>query len=198
MTQWDSFVKRAFDVVCAAIGLILFGWLILLAWGIMTLDAGCNGMFVQVRVGRYGRLFKVYKIRTMRPDRLLDSTVTTSRDPRITRIGRMMRRLKLDELPQLFNVLIGDISLVGPRPDVPGYADTLSGEDRLVLSVRPGLTGPATLKYRDEETLLASVADPERYNREVIYPDKIAINKDYVRNYSFLRDLRYILRTLLR
>ena len=198
MTQWDSFVKRAFDVVCAAIGLILFGWLILLAWGIMTLDAGCNGMFVQVRVGRYGRLFKVYKIRTMRPDRLLDSTVTTSRDPRITRIGRMMRRLKLDELPQLFNVLIGDISLVGPRPDVPGYADTLSGEDRLVLSVRPGLTGPATLKYRDEETLLASVADPERYNREVIYPDKIAINKDYVRNYSFLKDLRYILRTLLR
>lgn len=198
MTQWDSFVKRAFDVVCAAIGLILFGWLILLAWGIMTLDTGCNGMFVQVRVGRYGRLFKVYKIRTMRPDRLLDSTVTTSRDPRITRIGRMMRRLKLDELPQLFNVLIGDISLVGPRPDVPGYADTLSGEDRLVLSVRPGLTGPATLKYRDEETLLASVADPERYNREVIYPDKIAINKDYVRNYSFLRDLRYILRTLLR
>ena len=198
MTQWDSFVKRAFDVVCAAIGLILFGWLILLAWGIMTLDTGCNGMFVQVRVGRYGRLFKVYKIRTMRPDRLLDSTVTTSRDPRITRIGRMMRRLKLDELPQLFNVLIGDISLVGPRPDVPGYADTLSGEDRLVLSVRPGLTGPATLKYRDEETLLASVADPERYNREVIYPDKIAINKDYVRNYSFLSDLRYILRTLLR
>lgn len=198
MTQWDSFVKRAFDVVCAAIGLILFGWLILLAWGIMTLYTGCNGMFVQVRVGRYGRLFKVYKIRTMRPDRLLDSTVTTSRDPRITRIGRMMRRLKLDELPQLFNVLIGDISLVGPRPDVPGYADTLSGEDRLVLSVRPGLTGPATLKYRDEETLLASVADPERYNREVIYPDKIAINKDYVRNYSFLSDLRYILRTLLR
>ncbi len=198
MTQWDSFVKRAFDVVCAAIGLILFGWLILLAWGVMTLDTGCNGMFVQVRVGRYGRLFKVYKIRTMRPDRLLDSTVTTSRDPRITRIGRMMRRLKLDELPQLFNVLIGDISLVGPRPDVPGYADTLSGEDRLVLSVRPGLTGPATLKYRDEETLLASVANPERYNREVIYPDKVAINKDYVCNYSFLKDLRYILRTLLR
>lgn len=198
MTQWDSFVKRVFDIVCAAIGLILFGWLILLAWGVMTLDTGCNGMFVQVRVGRYGRLFKVYKIRTMRPDKLLDSTVTTSGDPRITRIGRMMRRFKLDELPQLFNVLIGDISLVGPRPDVPGYADTLSGEDRLVLSVRPGLTGPATLKYRDEETLLASVPDPERYNREVIYPDKVAINKDYVRNYSFLKDLRYILHTLLR
>lgn len=109
-----------------------------------------------------------------------------------------MRRLKLDELPQLLNVLIGDISFVGPRPDVPGYADTLSGEDRVVLSVRPGLTGPATLKYRDEEKLLASVAEPERYNREVIYPDKVAINKDYVRNYSFLKDLRYILRTFLR
>ena len=124
------------------------------------------------------------------------TTVTTDNDPRITPLGKLFRKTKIDELPQLLNVLVGDMSLVGPRPDVPGFADKLEGEDRIILSVRPGITGPATLKYRNEEEILAAQEDPERYNLEVIYPDKIKINREYVEHYSFAKDLRYILHTL--
>jgi lipopolysaccharide/colanic/teichoic acid biosynthesis glycosyltransferase len=111
-------------------------------------------------------------------------------------LGRFWRKTKIDELPQLINVLKGDMSFVGPRPDVPGYADKLEGEDRIVLSVRPGITGPATLKYRDEEALLAGQKDPERYNNEVIWPDKVRINKEYIKSYSFKNDLVYIAKTI--
>jgi len=126
----------------------------------------------------------------------VDTSVTTNTDPRITRLGAFFRKAKIDELPQLINVLLGQMSFVGPRPDVPGFADRLQGEERIVLSVRPGITGPATLKYRNEEEILAQQDDPERYNREVIYPDKVKINVEYVRSYSFWRDLRYIGRTV--
>ena len=110
--------------------------------------------------------------------------------------GRLFRRLKIDELPQLINVLLGQMSLVGPRPDVPGFADKLEGDDRLVLSVRPGITGPATLHYRNEEELLADQADPEAYNRDVVWPHKVELNKRYVREYSLSGDIRYILETI--
>ena len=141
-------------------------------------------------------MFRVINIRTMRVGTGLDTTVTTGHDPRITPLGRFFRRAKIDELPQLINVLLGQMSFVGPRPDVPGYADALEGEDRVILTVRPGITGPATLKYRDEETLLAGVDDPERYNRDVIFPDKVRINREYVQQWSLRKDLGYIWRTV--
>ena len=196
LTQGRAAVKRTFDLIVSAIGLVLTSWLILLAWMLASLDTGTNGMFSQCRVGRHGQLFNVFKIRTMRADSHDASTVTTARDPRITRLGRLWRKTKIDELPQLFNVLVGHMSFVGPRPDVPGFADRLQGEDRIVLSVRPGITGPATLRYRDEEQLLASVPDPEAYNRDVIFPDKVRINRDYVLSWSFWRDIGYIFQTL--
>ena len=188
--------KRGFDLAVAVVGLALFWWLILITWVLATLDTQANGFFIQRRVGQNGRPFKVIKLRTMRVDRNLTTTVTTKHDPRITLLGYFWRRSKIDELPQLINVLLGQMSLVGPRPDVPGFADQLQGDDRLVLTVRPGITGPATLKYRDEETLLSTVQDPEAYNRDVIFPDKVRINRDYVANWSFLEDLRYIWETV--
>lgn len=185
-------VKRLFDFAVSGFGLVMLSWLILLAYLIASIDTRENGFFLQVRVGRDGRLFKLIKIRTMRLSTENLSTVTTANDPRITPLGAFFRRLKIDELPQLINVFLGQMSLVGPRPDVPGFADLLVGEDRLMLSVRPGITGPASLKYRNEEKLLAVQDDPERYNKEVIWPDKVSINLDYIRTWSFGKDIRYI------
>lgn len=192
----DAALKRGFDLFGAIFGLILTWWLILLAWVAATIDTRRNGLFIQQRIGRYGKPFNVVKIRTMRDVPGLDTTVTRSGDPRITRLGAFFRRLKIDELPQLLNVLVGDMSFVGPRPDVPGFADQLTGEDEIVLSIRPGITGPATLKYREEESLLASVKDPEQYNRNVIWQDKVRINREYIRNWRLRDDLRYIWQTL--
>lgn len=189
-------LKRTFDIACSALGLLFLWWLILLAALVARFDTGINGFFTQQRVGRNGRLFKVIKIRTMKPVENLVTTVTTDNDARITAAGRFFRKTKIDELPQLINVLLGDMSFVGPRPDVPGFADRLVGEERSVLALRPGITGPATLQYRDEEKLLASVDDPERYNREVIFPDKVRINLEYIRNYSLTNDLKYIFHTI--
>ena len=187
--------KRTFDIVFSTLGIVVASLVILTAWLVSTIDTGTNGIFVQLRVGRNGRLFRAIKIRTMRPLNTNRSTVTARNDPRITAVGQFFRRTKIDELPQLFNILVGNMSFVGPRPDVPGFADLLQGKDRVILSIRPGITGPATLKYRDEEDLLASVENPEQYNREVIYPDKIRINREYVENWSFRQDILYILAT---
>lgn len=172
--------------------LLLFGWLILLGAAVSARAHGGTGFFVQRRVGRHGRTFPLLKLQTMRADGTAGTTVTTARDPRITQVGRLLRRSKLDELPQFVNVLRGEMSLVGPRPDVPGFADRLEGDDRIVLTVAPGITGPATLAYRDEEELLVAQDDPERYNREVVYPDKVRLNRAYVERWSFWRDLRYL------
>ena len=187
-----AFAKRSFDILLSAIGLALAWPVIFIAFVVASVDTGANGFFTQTRIGRFGKPFKVVKIRTMRVGSDNGSTVTTASDSRVTTAGRVMRRVKIDELPQLFNVLGGSMSFVGPRPDTPGFADLLQGEDRLVLSVRPGLTGPATLKYRNEEVLLEVQADPERYNREVIYPDKVRLNRKYVECYRFAEDLRLL------
>ena len=152
----DRTLKRSFDIVLAALGLLLFGAVILLAFIVATIDTGANGFFLQHRIGRWGKPFRVVKIRTMRVTPEPGTTVTTAEDTRITRVGAVLRRLKLDELPQLINVLLGTMSFVGPRPDVAGFADELRGEDRVILSVRPGITGPATLHFRDEEQILAA------------------------------------------
>jgi lipopolysaccharide/colanic/teichoic acid biosynthesis glycosyltransferase len=189
-------LKRSFDLAVATVGLLLLGWLILLGYLAATLATGKNGFFTQPRVGRNGRIFSVVKLRTMRDLPGVDTTVTHSNDPRITRVGRLLRKSKIDELPQLLNVFLGQMSFVGPRPDVPGYADELSGADRIILTVRPGITGPATLAFRHEEELLARQPDPEAYNRSVIYPEKVRLNREYVENYRFGADIRYIARTV--
>ena len=192
----QAFVKRFFDIVLAFFGLSVAWWLILLVWFAASFDTRSNGFFIQKRVGRNGKVFRVVKVKTMRPLADFDTTVTRRGDPRITPLGAFFRRTKIDELPQLWNVLLGDMSFVGPRPDVPGFADTLQGEARAMLSLRPGITGPATLKYHNEEEILVQQADPESYNRDAIWPDKVQINIEYIRSWSLRRDIRYILETV--
>ena len=197
LSPLERTLKRLLDLVLALALLALTWWLILGAWVGAALSTGMNGFFLQERVGQWGRRFRVIKLRTMKPSASFQTTTTTARDPRITPFGAWMRRTKVDELPQLFNVLAGQMSFVGPRPDVPGFADRLEGEDRAILSLKAGITGPATLHFRDEETLLAAQADPEAYNREVIWPHKVRLNLDYIHDYSIWKDLGYILRTAL-
>jgi lipopolysaccharide/colanic/teichoic acid biosynthesis glycosyltransferase len=189
-------MKRAIDLLIAVVGLALVGWLIGIAALCARWDTGRSGIFRQQRIGRFGLLFWLYKIRTMREVPGITTTVTTSEDPRVTRLGRVLRRCKIDELPQLVNVLLGDMSLVGPRPEVPAYLELIRRTAPLVLSVRPGITGPATLKYRHEELILAASADPVAFNDEVIFPDKLRINEAYVRNRSVLKDLYYLWQTI--
>ncbi len=196
MRRRDRFVKRSFDLGVSSAGLLLLWPLIAAGWIVASIETRSNGFFLQERVGRGGKRFKVLKLKTMKPVDKIDTTVTTAHDARITRSGRFLRKSKIDELPQLWNVLTGDMSLVGPRPDVPGFADRLEGEDRIVLSVRPGITGPASIKYKNEEDILAQQKDPERYNREVIWPDKVRINKAYIRNWRFFEDMKIILQTI--
>ncbi len=196
MNKFDFAKKRTFDIFLSGVGLIFLWPVIAVSWYLAGQDTGASGFFLQQRVGRDGKLFKVVKLRTMRP--VGGTTVTRAGDARITRLGAKLRRYKLDELPQLWNVFIGDMSFVGPRPDVPGFMDQLTGSDRKILMLRPGITGPATLKYRNEEELLTEVDDPECYNAEVIWPDKVRINLEYVDDWSFKRDISYILQTVLR
>lgn len=153
-------------------------------------------LFTQKRVGKDGKLFTMYKFRSMTVGHG-GSSVSVAGESRITPLGAKLRKYKLDELPELWNVLIGDMSFVGPRPDVPGYADKLQGEDRRVLELKPGITGPASLKYRSEEELLATVDDPKRYNDEVIFPDKVRINLNYLKHWNFWLDIKIIIYTIL-
>ena len=196
LSPWQQREKRAFDIVVSIVGISLTWWIMLLAWIVASVETRSNGLFLQRRVGLHGRLFYVWKIKTMKPIVGVDTTVTTDNDRRITKSGAFFRKTKIDELPQLFNVLFGQMSFVGPRPDVEGFADKLEGEEREILSIRPGITGPASLKYRDEEAILAKQQDPERYNREVIWPDKVRINLAYVRHWSLKRDIGYIVQTI--
>lgn len=188
--------KFLFDRVFALLGLVfLLPVLLVVALLIRFKMPDGPALFRQERIGRFGKPFRLVKFRSMAGNQT-GETVTVAGDPRITPLGAKLRRFKLDELPELWNVLIGDMSFVGPRPDVPGYADALTGDDREILRLRPGITGPATLKYRNEEELLASVEDPKRYNDEVIFPDKVRINRYYLHHPSFLMDVRMILATL--
>ena len=190
-------LKRVFDFIVSFIGLCFTWWIILIAWIIATLETKSNGFFIQQRVGKSGKLFNVIKIKTMKKVVGVDTTITSLNDVRITKSGKFFRDTKIDELPQLWNVLIGDMSFVGPRPDVPGYADKLEGEDRIVLSIRPGITGPASVKYKNEEEILANQENPKEYNDNVIWPDKVKINKEYIENWSLKKDIEYIIRTVL-
>jgi len=196
LTRSQQVMKRLFDIAASIMGLIIVWPFILLGWVLAAISTRANGFFVQQRVGKNGVMFPLIKLRSMRNVQGVTTSVTSDHDVRITRTGRVLRKLKLDELPQLINVLLGQMSLVGPRPDVAGFADLLEGDDRIVLSVRPGITGPASLTFRREEEILASVENPESYNRDVIWPEKVRINRRYIVSYSLRSDLKYIWQTI--
>lgn len=194
LTDGQQLLKRCFDIIVSFFGLLLFIVPIVLMLLIARIDTGLNGLFIQNRIGKNGNIFKMYKIRTLKENK--QHTLEELNSHQST-IGRFLRSSKLDELPQLFNVLKGDMSIVGPRPDIPGYADRLMGEDRIILTVRPGITGPATIKYKDEERLLLQQVNPQQFNDEIIWPDKVKINLEYVKNWSFFKDLKYIYKSVI-
>ena len=190
-------LKYIFDRMAALLGLLLIWWLLIVVAVLIKVKMpGGPAIFKQTRIGRRGKPFTIFKFRTMTVGHG-GSSVSVAGESRITPLGAVLRKYKIDELPELWNVLVGDMSFVGPRPDVPGYADRLQGEDREVLELRPGITGPASLKYRNEEELLAAVDNPQEYNDTVIYPDKVRINRYYLHNYSFISDIKMILCTVL-
>lgn len=213
-------LKFVFDKVVSLVGLIVLSPLLLIVALLIKWKMPGPILFCQQRVGRYGRIFTVYKFRTMTvkaeasvASRNSEATSIASQEQsRITPLGEKLRRYKLDELPELWNVLKGDMSFVGPRPDVPGYADQLQDEDREVLLLRPGITGPASLKYRKEEDILEAVDEAlqkgrsglpmgittvQEYNDNVIYPDKVRLNRYYLHHYSFIKDIQMIVCTVL-
>lgn len=189
-----------FDKISALLGIIAVSPMLLIIFIIhkIVMPKG-KFIFMQERIGQYGKPFNIYKIRSMNVGcNKNDTFVTTAKDDRITPFGRWLRKTKIDEIVELVNVLKGEMSLVGPRPDVSGYADNLIGEDRKILELRPGITGPASLKYINEEELLAKVDNPQQYNDEIIFPDKVKINLDYYYNRSFWGDIGIILKTIFR
>ncbi|MBI3837595.1 MAG: sugar transferase [Planctomycetia bacterium] len=192
-------MKRAFDLLLAGLGLLVISPLLLAAAIAIKLDSAGPVFFMQQRVGRNFKPFWIYKFRTMVVDaEERGGQLTTPADPRITRVGRWLRKTKIDELPQLINVLLGDMSLVGPRPEVSRYVEMYRDDYSVVLSVRPGLTDPASVKYRDEANILAASSDPEQEYIRRILPDKIALAREYVARATFSSDLLVLVRTLLR
>jgi lipopolysaccharide/colanic/teichoic acid biosynthesis glycosyltransferase len=180
--------KRIFDILFAITALLLLGWLIIICWLLATIDTKSNGLFIQKRIGQFGKPFNIFKLKSMRSH----ETIKT-----ISSFGNFLRKTKIDELPQLFNVLIGNMSVVGPRPDVPGYYDKLQGEERKILELKPGLTSLATLKYANEETLLAQQQNPLHYNNTILFPDKVKLNLHYYHNHNFFGDLKIIWKTAM-
>lgn len=191
-------MKRVFDFICSILGLIFFSPLFIVIALLIKFTSKGPVFFIQERVGKEGKLFKMIKFRSMSVVQKSSSTVSVKGDIRITKFGETLRKYKLDELPELWNVLLGDMSFVGPRPDVPGYADNLEGEDRKILELRPGITGVASLKYANEEAILAKQEDPIKYNNDVIYPDKVRLNLDYYYNNNIWVDIKIIFATIFR
>jgi lipopolysaccharide/colanic/teichoic acid biosynthesis glycosyltransferase len=190
-------MKTLFDRVFSVFGLLIsFPVILVIAASIKISDKG-PVLFRQKRVGQYGKLFTIFKFRTMISNDEKNS-ISVKGDDRITKVGKVLRKYKLDELPELWNILIGDMSFVGPRPDVPGYADKLSGNARKILELKPGITGPATLIYSNEEELLAKVDDPQKYNDEVLFPDKVRINLEYFEKHTISMDFKIIFKTIFR
>lgn len=181
-------IKRLFDIVFSVSILVVFFWLILLVWLIAIIDTSTNGIFTQIRIGQYGKKFKIYKLRTIQINQNLQGI-------QISKMGKLLRKYKLDELPQFINVLKGDMSIVGPRPDIPGYYDLLEGENLIILELKPGLTCLASLKYYNEDALLEKQANSLAYNDQVLFPNKIKMNLNYYHHQSFYTDLKIIIAT---
>jgi len=190
-------MKLLFDKLFSLIGILFFSPLFIIIACIVKTSSKGPILFKQKRVGQYGKIFTIFKFRTMRINDGTNSVSITG-DERITKDGAILRKLKLDELPELWNIFLGDMSFVGPRPDVPGYADKLTGQDRRILELKPGITGPATLIYSNEEEMLARVENPQKYNDEVLFPDKVRINLEYLENHNLLIDINIIIKTIFR
>ena len=190
-------LKRTFDILLSVFAIFLLFPFFLLVSFLIVIDSGFPIFFLQKRIGRDAKEFNIIKFRTMKKNNE-NITITVSDDSRITRIGKYLRKTKIDELPEILNVLFGQMSFVGPRPDVKGYADKLKGANRKILALRPGITGPASLKYYNEEYILSQKSNPKKYNDEVIFPDKVKINMDYFHNRSFFLDLKIIFATIFR
>jgi lipopolysaccharide/colanic/teichoic acid biosynthesis glycosyltransferase len=182
-------IKRFFDIIFSLFTLLFFFWVVCIAWLLAAIDTHTNGIFIQERIGQFGNPFKIYKFRTIQVS-------PSSGNPCISKIGKFLRSYKLDELPQFLNVLKGEMSIVGPRPDLQGYYDLLQGENRKILELKPGLTSPAALKYSAEEQLLEKQDLPLLYNNNSIFPDKVQLNLDYYYHRSFCRDIGIISKTI--
>ncbi len=197
MNGFQKASKRLFDMIAASIGLVILLPAMLLIRPAILFSSKGPIIYRHARVGRHGKIFRIMKFRTMVVGQEGKGWITTARDTRVTPVGRWLRRFKLDEYPQLWNVLVGRMSMVGPRPDVPGYADRLTGHARDILMLRPGITGLATIYFRDEEKLLDGIEDPRNYNDQVIYPAKVALNLSYMEHWSLSKDIGLILVTLI-
>ena len=178
-------MKRVFDVIVSIIALIVFSPFILISWLVLMLDTKSDGLFFQARVGQNGKLFTIYKLKTMHP-----------KTGNVSKVGFFFRKYKFDELPQFLNVLKGEMSIVGPRPDIEGYYDKLKGEDRKVLELKPGITSEASIKYYNEEEILEQQENALEYNDTVIFPDKVKMNLDYYYNQNLLLDIKIIIKTI--
>lgn len=195
MNRFDILIKRIFDVCLSFFGVLITFPIIISCWVVASVETKSNGFFFHERIGLNGRHFKIYKIKTMHNNDQ-KNTITSSNDERLTFSGKIFRKFKLDELPQLINILFGHMSFVGPRPDVKKYYDMTTDEHKIIYSIRPGLTGPASLKYKDEEFLLSKVNDPLSYNDDIIWPDKVTENIKYIKEYNFFKDIYYIIKTI--
>ena len=189
-------IKRLFDIIFSLVGIVFLLPIFIVVSILIKIDSLGPIFFLQKRVGLNGDIFKIIKFRTMRVNHNNSLTVTVENDIRITRIGKILRKYKIDEIPELINVLIGDMSFVGPRPDVPGYADLLKGNNRNILKLRPGITSRASIKYANEEQLLLDQQDPIAYNNDVIFPDKVKMNLNYYENNNIWIDIKIIFATL--
>jgi len=197
MTRKQILIKRLFDLLFSFMGLFFLWPVIILAIIVASIDTRSFGVFIQKRIGLNGKIINVFKVKTMYPSISgKRSSITADVSSSISKSGMVFRAFKVDELPQLLNVFIGTMSFVGPRPDVPGYADKLVGDDRVILKIKPGITGPASIKYANEEEILSGVDNPKHYNDHVIWPDKVKINKCYYFNYTLFGDIKYILNTI--
>ena len=199
MKKINQFIKRTFDIVMSLIGIIILSPIFIIVSILIKIDSPGNILFLQKRVGRYGKEFNIYKFRTMISDaEKLGKQITVGEDSRITKIGAILRKFKIDELPQLFNVLNGDMSLVGPRPEVPKYVSLYTEKQKKVLSIRPGITDMASLRYRDENDILGKVDNPEEYYINVIMQDKLNLNLEYIEKSNIIFDISLILKTIIK
>jgi lipopolysaccharide/colanic/teichoic acid biosynthesis glycosyltransferase len=181
----NAIVKRVFDILVSIIALVVFLPFILISWMILMFDTNSDGLFFQKRVGQFGKLFTIYKLKTMH-----------HKTGNVSKTGFFFRKYKLDELPQFLNVLIGEMSIVGPRPDVEGYYDRLEGENRKILELKPGITSEASIKYYNEEEILEHQQDALLYNDTILFPDKVKMNLEYYYNQNLLLDIKIIIKTI--
>lgn len=199
MKKFNQIIKRVCDFILSLIGIIVLSPIFIIVSIAIKLDSKGKILFLQKRVGRYGKEFDIYKFRTMVSDaERLGKQITVGNDNRITKVGSFLRKYKIDELPQLFNVLKGDMSLVGPRPEVPKYVKLYSDEQKKVLNVRPGITDMASLRYKDENEILGKVDNPEEYYINVIMKDKLKLNLEYIEKSNIFFDLYLIIKTVVK